>query len=189
MMAQKTALVTGASEGGIGSSLVKAFQRKGYHVFATVRSLDKGAHLDSLPDVELIILDVTDPEAIAKVVETVNSKIGGKLDVLVNNSGGGHTMPLLDTLLADARQLFDLNVFSVLAMTQAFAPLLIASKGTLVNIASIAGVCVRPYAGARWRSGLRDILTQRKARTMLQKQPQPTCPRLCVLNWHRSASA
>jgi len=146
-MSRKTVLVTGASEGGIGSALTEAFQQQGFLVFATVRSLDKGKHLANTSDVELLTLDVTNDKAIADAVETVRAKTGGKLDVLVNNSGGGYTMPLLDSPIEDGRKLFDLNVWSVLAMVQAFAPFLIESKGCILNIGSMAGVLIRPWTG------------------------------------------
>lgn len=59
----------------------------------------------------------------------------------------GYSLPLLDTDLAVAKQLFDVNVFALVAVTQAFAPLLIASKGTIVNIGSSAGVMPVPWQG------------------------------------------
>lgn len=56
-------------------------------------------------------------------------------------------MPLLDSPIDDGRRLFDLNVWSVLSMVQAFSPLLIASKGCILNIGSIGGVVPRPWMG------------------------------------------
>lgn len=56
-------------------------------------------------------------------------------------------MPLLDTDLAAARKLFDLNFFSVLAVTQAFTPSLIATKGKVINIGSIVGRIAQAYTG------------------------------------------
>lgn len=49
-------------------------------------------------------------------------------------------MPLIDTEISVAQKLFDLNVFAVVSVTQAFSPLLIASKGTILNIGSVAGI-------------------------------------------------
>lgn len=54
-------------------------------------------------------------------------------------------MPLLDTEVSVAKKMFDVNVFAVIAVTQAFSPLLIASKGTIINIGSIAGKFPIPW--------------------------------------------
>lgn len=59
----------------------------------------------------------------------------------------GYSIPLLDSTAEAARKLFDLNVFALIAVTQAFAPLLIASKGTVINIGSIAGIAPMPWEG------------------------------------------
>ena len=56
-------------------------------------------------------------------------------------------MPLLDSDITVAKQIFDVNVFALVAVTQAFAPLLIASKGTVVNIGSIVGKFPFPWQG------------------------------------------
>ena len=56
-------------------------------------------------------------------------------------------MPLLDSDVAVAKKMFDVNVFALVAVTQAFAPLLIASKGTVVNIGSIVGKFPFPWQG------------------------------------------
>jgi 1-acylglycerone phosphate reductase len=59
----------------------------------------------------------------------------------------GYTMPLLDASLEETRKLFELNVFSVLAVTQAFAPSLITAKGKIINIGSIVGKMAQAYTG------------------------------------------
>jgi 1-acylglycerone phosphate reductase len=56
-------------------------------------------------------------------------------------------MPLLDSEVAIAKKMFDVNVFALIAVTQAFSPLLIASKGTVVNIGSIVGKFPLPWQG------------------------------------------
>jgi 1-acylglycerone phosphate reductase len=56
-------------------------------------------------------------------------------------------MPLLDSEVSVAKKMFDVNVFALIEVTQAFAPLLIASKGTVVNISSIAGKVPFPWQG------------------------------------------
>jgi short-subunit dehydrogenase len=56
-------------------------------------------------------------------------------------------MPLLDSDVAIAKKMFDVNVFALVAVTQAFSPLLISSKGTIVNIGSIVGKFPLPWQG------------------------------------------
>jgi 1-acylglycerone phosphate reductase len=58
-----------------------------------------------------------------------------------------YSMPLLDSDLDSVRKLFELNVFAVLGVTQAFVPLLVKSKGTVVNISSVASLSPIPWHG------------------------------------------
>ncbi|KAH7350684.1 hypothetical protein BKA65DRAFT_549684 [Rhexocercosporidium sp. MPI-PUGE-AT-0058] len=142
----KYALITGCSAGGIGDALAQEFHAKGVHVFATARNLSKIEHLKTL-GLTTLELDVTAPTSIEQVVAEVANITGGKLDFLVNNAGMGNTMPLLDSNLDVAREVFELNYFSILAMTQAFAPSIIATKGKVINIGSIVGRMAQAYTG------------------------------------------
>lgn len=87
-MAQKTVLITGCSEGGIGDALAKTFHAKGLRVFATARNLAKVQHLKAM-GMEILPLDVIDEASIKAIVESVKTLTGGTLDFLVNNSGMG----------------------------------------------------------------------------------------------------
>ena len=87
-MGQKTVLITGCSEGGIGDALAKTFHRKGLRVFASARDVAKVQHLKDL-GLDIVQLDVTGEESIKQAVSTVKVATGGYLDVLVNNSGAG----------------------------------------------------------------------------------------------------
>ncbi|KAK3335236.1 hypothetical protein B0T19DRAFT_470537 [Cercophora scortea] len=145
-MAQKSVLITGCSAGGIGAALAFAFQKRGFLVFATARTTAKiPSALTALPNVVVLPLEVTSRESVAAAVESVKKTLSeggrghGGLDVLVNNSGVGMTVPMLDTDIDEAKALFDVNFFGVVRVTQAFAPLLVQAKGTIVNISSIAG--------------------------------------------------
>ncbi len=145
-MSPKSILITGTSAGGIGSALAFTFQKQGYLVFATARSPSKiDQELVDLPNVEVLTLDVTSTSSIASAVEAVKTKTSGTLDVLLNNSGGGYLMPLIDLDLDAAKAVFEVNLWGLLAMTKAFAPLLVKSKGTVVNISSIGGKLVQPF--------------------------------------------
>ncbi|KAL8692051.1 MAG: hypothetical protein Q9218_002837 [Villophora microphyllina] len=146
-MTSASVLVTGCSAGGIGAALCHEFQRRGLHVFATARTPSKLGDLQKLSNVTTIALDVTSASSIAEAVKLVEDKTGRRLDYLVNNSGAQYVMPTLDMDLEEAKKMYDVNVWGVIAMIQAFAPLLIAAKGSIVNIASITGYLYAPWMG------------------------------------------
>ncbi|KAF1811396.1 NAD(P)-binding protein [Eremomyces bilateralis CBS 781.70] len=131
-------LITGASAGGIGHSLALEFASKGLNVLATVRDPSKATGLDR-PNITVLPLEVTKPESVAELKEKISSITNGRLDILVNNAGSNYTVPALDLDVEDVKQMFDANVFGVMRMVQAFAPLLIETKGTIVQIGSLAG--------------------------------------------------
>ncbi|KAG8170253.1 hypothetical protein KVR01_000998 [Diaporthe batatas] len=142
----KFALITGCSAGGIGAGLAEVFRERGYHVFATARNPAKlPATLHDVPHVTLLTLDVLSSESIAAAVKSVTKETGGRLDVLVNNSGQNFIMPALDVDIENGRKLFDLNFFAPLAMIQAFIPLIIEAKGYVVNQSSAAGYVPMPF--------------------------------------------
>jgi 1-acylglycerone phosphate reductase len=133
----KTVLITGCSTGGIGHALALTFQKHGLIVFASARNVSSMSSLSDLPNVHLISLDVTSSASIADAFLAVKAKTGGKLDYLVNNAGRGYSMPALDVDIEEGKRLFDTNFWGVLRMVQAFSPLLMEAKGTVVNIGSI----------------------------------------------------
>ena len=136
MAAVKSVLVTGCSEGGIGYALVEAFQKRGLRVFATARNPLKMQALSALSNVILLQLDPTSPESVKAAVENVRDTMV-TLDYLVNNAGQGITMPTLDVDIGKAKELFDINLWGALRVMQAFAPLVIAAKGTIISNCSI----------------------------------------------------
>jgi len=144
---KKTVLITGCSTGGIGWAMAKNFHQRGFYVFATARNTSKTAGLAELSDIEILELDVTVPKTIAQCKEIVAKRTGGSLDVLVNNAGVEFNSPLLDTDVAEAKRLYNVNVWGPLAMVQAFVPLLIEAKGVLSNQSSIDGALNMVWAG------------------------------------------
>lgn len=88
MTDRKTALVTGTSKDGLGDHIARELHRRGVRVFATARTPSKVAHLKDL-GIEVISLEVTDSASIQQAAAEVHSLTGGKLDILVNNSGLG----------------------------------------------------------------------------------------------------
>ncbi|KAJ2985086.1 hypothetical protein NUW58_g5723 [Xylaria curta] len=143
---RKYVLITGCSAGGIGAGLAEVFREKGYHVFATLRNPAKlPPSLNRVNNVTPLTLDVLSPESIAAAVKSVANETGGRLDVLVNNSGQNFIMPALDLDIEKGRKLFDLNFFAPLAMIQAFIPLIVEAKGYIVNQSSAAGYVPLPF--------------------------------------------
>ncbi|KAL4909238.1 hypothetical protein BDW74DRAFT_174438 [Aspergillus multicolor] len=142
-----TVFITGCSEGGIGSALVEAFYERGFHVFATARSLSKMNHLKQLSNKTLLELDIESQTSIDAALKAVITHTDGtgKLDYLVNNAGLNLNCPALDTDLAYAKKIFDVNFWGMVNVTHTFMPLLIASKGTVVNNASLAGIVHVPW--------------------------------------------
>lgn len=147
-MTEKFVLITGCSQGGLGFALAEAFQQSGFHVFATVRSPEKAGRLLDQANVEVLELDVKSADLIAACVQRIAARTGGRLDILVNNSGTAMFGPLAHAPLDEAKNLYDVNVWGTLAVAQAFLPMLIQSHGVMLNIASIAGAVPLAWQGA-----------------------------------------
>lgn len=133
-------LITGCSPGGMGAALAIAFHDAGHHVFATARNPSK---LKPLAErgIETLALDVTSASSVASAVSCVASSLadGRGLNMLVNNAAGSYSMPIADVSLDAARELFDVNVWSHVAVTQAFLPLLLKAASSSVDKATSAG--------------------------------------------------
>jgi 1-acylglycerone phosphate reductase len=141
----KSVLITGCSANGIGAGLAEVFLENGYHVFATLRNRSKiPPTLAKAANVTVLDLDVLSSESIAAAVESVRRETKGRLDVLVNNSGGILVAPGLDIKIEQGKRLFDLNFWAPMAVLQAFAPLLIEAKGCVVNNTSANSVAPFP---------------------------------------------
>ena len=138
-ISKRTVLITGCSDGGLGAALAIAFHEAGLHVYATARNPSKMTQLKSL-GIETLTLDVLSDSSITACVSKLS-----QLDILVNNAGAGYSMPMSDLSISEAKKLFDLNVWSYLAVTLAFLPLLLKSKGMIVNQTSAAGVAPVPF--------------------------------------------
>ncbi|KAF5861081.1 hypothetical protein ETB97_000770 [Aspergillus alliaceus] len=143
----KTVLITGCSHGGLGAAMAKVYRAKGFRVFATLRDKAKAGDLAQTDGIEIVELEVTSVESIRKCANTVAKHTGGTLDFLVNNAGVNAVVPLLDASLDDAKKVYDTNVWSIVAMAQAFAPMLIKAKGTMCNISSVSSEMVFAWAG------------------------------------------
>lgn len=139
------ALITGCSS-GIGRALADAFRAAGYEVWATARKAEDVATLESV-GFRARQLDVNDAQALQLLSEELDYAHGG-LDVLINNAGYGAMGPLLDGGVEAMRRQFETNVFSLVGVTRAMFGLLRRNRGLVVNIGSVSGVLVTPFAGA-----------------------------------------
>jgi short-subunit dehydrogenase len=143
-MPAKWVLITGVSEHGMGDALATELRSKGINVIATGPTTSQLDYLDtSTPlegNIEKLQLDVTSPSSISAAVEATDRITHGQLHYLVNNAGYGYMMPLLDVDVDKMKKNFEVNVFGVVAVTQAFFPLLRAAEGMVVNQASIGTI-------------------------------------------------
>lgn len=138
-------LITGCSS-GIGLALAETFKTAGFEVWATARKAQDVARLQASGFVAHR-LDVTQPADLAQLHDAL-AQHGAGLDVLINNAGYGAMGPLLDGGAPAMRTQFETNVFAVVEVTRALFPLLRRSRGLVVNIGSVSGVLVTPFAGA-----------------------------------------
>jgi NADP-dependent 3-hydroxy acid dehydrogenase YdfG len=134
--AARTAVVTGASS-GIGAATARALAADGFHVFCAARRADRLEQLVAEIGGTAVVCDVTDAGQVAGLAE----RVGGRLDVLVNNAGGAiGTDPVEQAEPEDWRRMYEVNVIGTLTVTRALLPALEASgAGTLVNVGSTAG--------------------------------------------------
>lgn len=144
----RTWLITGCAS-GFGARLAQCLIERGERVVATDRSVDLLAHLRADDPAQLLRLamDVTDPVAIRRAVETAVTHFG-RVDVLVNNAGLGHGGPLEEAHLDDIRRLFDVNSIGMILVTQAILPHMRNSgRGHIINLSSDSGVVGFPFQG------------------------------------------
>jgi NAD(P)-dependent dehydrogenase (short-subunit alcohol dehydrogenase family) len=149
MAALANVLITGAST-GIGKATALHLDRLGFRVFASVRKESDADALRAQASEQLtpILLDVTDPESIFKARQEICTLIGDAgLSGIVNNAGVAFLSPLEFVSLDSLRWLFEVNVFGLLAVTQAFLPLVRQARGRIVNVSSEAVLAIAPFHG------------------------------------------
>ncbi len=112
---------------------------------ARKRTLDE---LNAIPNVQSVKLDVTVPGDIAAAVATITSA-GRGLYGVVNNAGVVVVAPLIEAEEKDLDFIFNVNIYGPYRITKAFAPLLLESKGRVVNISSLNGIVASPMIRAR----------------------------------------
>lgn len=141
---QKAVLITGATT-GIGRATAEHLADEGYFVYAGARKDADMEALNKIKNVMAVRLDVTKQDQVDAAVRLIEDQ-GRGLWGLVNNAGVAVFAPLTEAKQADLEFIFEVNVFGVFRVTQALAPMIIESKGRIVNVSSISGVYSAPTA-------------------------------------------
>jgi NAD(P)-dependent dehydrogenase (short-subunit alcohol dehydrogenase family) len=152
---RRTLLLTGASR-GIGHATVKRFQAAGWRVITCSRH----AFPEKCPWAggaeNHVKVDLADPADRARAIGEMREKLDGRLDALVNNAAispkgeGGKRLGTLDTSLDLWRQVFEVNFFATISLARGLVAELATAKGSIVNVTSIAGGRVHPFAGSAY---------------------------------------
>jgi len=135
---QKAVLITGAST-GIGRLTAEHLAGNGYFVYAGARKASDIEDLNKIDNILAVRLDVTVQEEIDAAVKLIESE-GRGLWGIVNNAGISLHDPLIEAEVSDLKFLFDVNVYGVFRISKAFAPMIIESRGRIVNMSSISGI-------------------------------------------------
>lgn len=153
---RKTLLLTGASR-GIGHATVKRFSAEGWRVLTCSRQPFDPRCPWPGGEENHIQLDLASPDATIRAIGIVRDKLeDGRLDALVNNAGispkaeGGRRLNTLETDLRTWGQVFHVNFFAPVVLARGLREELAAAQGSVVNVTSIAGSRVHPFAGAAY---------------------------------------
>jgi NAD(P)-dependent dehydrogenase (short-subunit alcohol dehydrogenase family) len=143
----RNVVITGVST-GIGFAVAQELIARGYRVFGSVRKEADATRVRNELGTSFtpLLFDVADAAALPAAVAQVQAAVGvNGLAGLINNAGVAPAGPLMHTPLAEVRQAFETNVIGLLAVTQAFLPLLGARTdaphppGRIINLSSISG--------------------------------------------------
>ncbi len=149
-------LLTGASR-GIGHATVKRFSSAGWRVITCSRHpFPENCPWEMGPEDHLQV-DLADPDDILRAIGEVRQRLTeGRLDALVNNAGispkgkEGARLGTIDTVLEDWKAVFQVNFFAPVTLARGLLQELQAARGSVVNVTSIAGSRVHPFAGAAY---------------------------------------
>ncbi len=147
MTSMRNVVITGCST-GIGKATALYLDQRGYRVFASVRRTSDMAALCAEASDRLtpILLDVSDGESICRAEEEVRRAVGSEgVAGLINNAGIAFHSSLEFAPLEALRQLLEVNLLGVLAMTQAFLPLVRRARGRIINISSQSVLTPTPF--------------------------------------------
>ncbi|MBV8165581.1 MAG: SDR family oxidoreductase, partial [Alphaproteobacteria bacterium] len=152
----RTLVLTGASR-GIGHATVKKFSAGGWRVITVSRQPFSALCPWPSGGENHVQLDLADPVDIGRGIEQIRARVaGGRLDALVNNaaispkSANGERLGAIDTPFDLWRQVFNVNFFAPVALARGLVEELSAARGAVVNVTSIAGSRVHPFAGSAY---------------------------------------
>lgn len=142
----RSILITGAST-GIGAACALGLEKKGFRVYAGVRSETAAQALQAQagPNLTPLQLEVTDPASVARAVDAIEAE--GGLGALWNNAGITVNGPMEFVPLEDLRRQLEVNVVAQVGVTQAFLPLLRRSRGRILFTGSVGGFFTTPMLG------------------------------------------
>ena len=155
MSVTRTLLLTGASR-GIGHATVRKFNDEGWRVITCSRHPFPDACPWSGGEDNHVQIDLASPNDVIEKVEVIRERLGGRLDALVNNAGispKSEDGARLDTLTTDLRtwgHVFHVNFFASVVLARSLRAELAKAQGAVVNVTSIAGSRVHPFAGAAY---------------------------------------
>jgi short-subunit dehydrogenase len=153
-MSTKVALITGASA-GIGTEVARNLSARGHVVYGVARRADPLAAL-AREGIRTFQMDVTDDDSITAGVKRIIGE-AGRIDVLVNNAGYGSLGSVEETPLDDGRQLFEVNVFGAMRLTQLVIPYMREQRsGRIINISSVGGKIYSPLTA--WYNGSKHAI-------------------------------
>lgn len=142
---QKAVLITGASS-GLGLKMTELLSENGFYIYATARKEVDLKRLNEMKNVEAIKLDVLKPSQIEAAVKQVTN--GGRgLYGLINNAGVAIFGPMIEVPVEQLDYQLDVNVLGPYRVLQAFAPMIIESKGRIATTGSIAGTLASSMFG------------------------------------------
>ena len=152
----RTLVLTGASR-GIGHATVKKFNASGWRVITISRQPFSALCPWPGGGDNHVQLDLGDPVDIGRGIEQIRARLaGGRLDALVNNaaispkSKRGERLGAMDTPFDLWRQVFNVNFFAPVALARGLVDELSNAQGCVVNVTSIAGSRVHPFAGSAY---------------------------------------
>jgi short-subunit dehydrogenase len=138
----KVVIVTGASE-GIGAHVAAALRKRDARLTLIARNQEKLSAVARQEDL-VISGDLTDPGVRSEIVSRTVER-WGRIDVLINNAGRGSYYSACTTTLEEARAVFELNFFAPFDLVRLAAPHIRQTRGTIVNVSSIAGQISLPW--------------------------------------------
>jgi NAD(P)-dependent dehydrogenase (short-subunit alcohol dehydrogenase family) len=152
---RRTLLLTGASR-GIGHATVKRFSAAGWRVVTCSRHpFPENCPWEAGPE-DHIQVDLSDPANTDEAIAETKRRLHGELHALVNNAAispkaeGGKRLSSIDTSREDWHHIFQVNFFAPIMLARGLLDELQAAKGSVVNVTSIAGSRVHPFAGAAY---------------------------------------